>query len=94
MLKNKCALVTGAGGGIGQAIIKQLQAAGARVAAADRPGVSVVADHSLPGDLMDEAYCGALPQAAKDALGSLDICLLYTSPSPRDATLSRMTSSA
>ena len=73
MLKNKCALVTGAGGGIGQAIIKQLQAAGARVAAADRPGVSVVADHSLPGDLMDEAYCGALPQAAKDALGSLDI---------------------
>ena len=25
---------------------------------------------------------------------SLDICLLYTSPSPRDATLSRMPSSA
>ena len=26
--------------------------------------------------------------------GMLDICLLYTSPSPRDATLSRMPSSA
>ena len=26
--------------------------------------------------------------------GTLDICLLYTSPSPRDATLSRMPSSA
>ena len=26
--------------------------------------------------------------------GDLDICLLYTSPSPRDATLSRMPSSA
>ena len=26
--------------------------------------------------------------------GILDICLLYTSPSPRDATLSRMPSSA
>ena len=26
--------------------------------------------------------------------GSLNLCLLYTSPSPRDATLSRMPSSA
>ena len=26
--------------------------------------------------------------------GEIDICLLYTSPSPRDATLSRMPSSA
>ena len=26
--------------------------------------------------------------------GDIDICLLYTSPSPRDATLSRMPSSA
>ena len=28
------------------------------------------------------------------SLEDLDICLLYTSPSPRDATLSRMPSSA
>ena len=28
------------------------------------------------------------------ALASVDACLLYTSPSPRDATLSRMPSSA
>ena len=28
------------------------------------------------------------------ALGTMDACLLYTSPSPRDATLSRMPSSA
>ena len=34
-----------------------------------------------------EAIAGALP-------GMLDACLLYTSPSPRDATLSRMPSSA
>ena len=31
---------------------------------------------------------------AKYALASFMICLLYTSPSPRDATLSRMPSSA
>ena len=36
-------------------------------------------------------------QAAKDELsplGDVKTCLLYTSPSPRDATLSRMPSSA
>ena len=38
------------------------------------------------------AWCGtAMNQASCDALGN---CLLYTSPSPRDATLSRMPSSA
>ena len=31
---------------------------------------------------------------AKETTALLDICLLYTSPSPRDATLSRMPSSA
>ena len=30
----------------------------------------------------------------QDALGQVRNCLLYTSPSPRDATLSRMPSSA
>ena len=29
-----------------------------------------------------------------DSIGQFNICLLYTSPSPRDATLSRMPSSA
>ena len=29
-----------------------------------------------------------------DAVADIDVCLLYTSPSPRDATLSRMPSSA
>ena len=32
--------------------------------------------------------------AAAPAAGMMMICLLYTSPSPRDATLSRMPSSA
>ena len=33
-------------------------------------------------------------QAAFDTLAGVATCLLYTSPSPRDATLSRMPSSA
>ena len=37
---------------------------------------------------------GALTLPLLDALDALTVCLLYTSPSPRDATLSRMPSSA
>ena len=33
-------------------------------------------------------------QDLPNAMNAADICLLYTSPSPRDATLSRMPSSA
>ena len=45
-------------------------------------------------------HMDALPRAnidtafAHDALGLIDICLLYTSPSPRDRQKSRMPSSA
>ena len=37
---------------------------------------------------------GFLPTASNDNQEKIDLCLLYTSPSPRDATLSRMPSSA
>ena len=36
----------------------------------------------------------ANPTGDRDGDGIVDTCLLYTSPSPRDATLSRMPSSA
>ena len=40
-------------------------------------------------------YLDASGKSFRDFLdGKLDTCLLYTSPSPRDATLSRMPSSA
>ena len=49
-------------------------------------------------DLLDEDNT-ALPELMKSASAVRDygkgkVCLLYTSPSPRDATLSRMPSSA
>ena len=40
------------------------------------------------------AGIGAGIALAHSGVGSFVICLLYTSPSPRDATLSRMPSSA
>lgn len=71
--EGKTALVTGAAGGIGQAIVARLRAEGARVAVADRDTTGINAEAHLPGDLMDGAYCDGLPAAARDALGTLDI---------------------
>ena len=67
------ALVTGAAGGIGQAIVAALKAQGAIVTAADRDTSSIDADHHLPGDLLDAQYADTLPQAACDAMGELDL---------------------
>ena len=60
----------------------------------DKPSVTLVHKGNImkftEGLFRDTGY-----QLAKDEFGAQDIdCLLYTSPSPRDATLSRMPSSA
>lgn len=72
-LSGKKALVTGAAGGIGQAIVKALSASGAAVAGADQHAGEIAGDVKLPGDLSDPDYCDALPQRAVEALGGLDI---------------------
>ena len=69
------ALVTGAAGGIGQAIVAALKAQGVMVAAADRDPSSVPADYYLPGDLLDATYADGLAQAACDAMGGLDLVI-------------------
>ncbi|QEU08040.1 SDR family NAD(P)-dependent oxidoreductase [Paracoccus yeei] len=71
--EGKSALVTGAAGGIGAAIVRLLGAEGARVAAADRDTGGIAAEAHLPGDLLDPAYADGLARAARDALGGLDI---------------------
>lgn len=67
------ALVTGAAGGIGQAIIQRLRAEGATVAAVDRVADIEGVDAALCGDLTDPGYCDALPVRAAEALGGLDV---------------------
>ncbi|MBY6141206.1 SDR family oxidoreductase [Leisingera daeponensis] len=73
--QGKCALVTGATGGIGAAIVQRLRAAGAKVAVADRDTRTIEAEAHLPGDLLEPDYANALPQAAQLALGGLDIVI-------------------
>ena len=67
------ALVTGAAGGIGRAIVAGLRAEGCQVAATDRALGDVTADLSVEGDLLDAGFCDALPGRVAEALGGLDI---------------------
>jgi len=81
-LTGKCALVTGASGGIGAEIAKSLHAQGAtvgltgtRVDALEKVAADIGGDrvHILPCNLSDDEALLALPKQAIDAMGSLDI---------------------
>jgi len=74
-LSGKKVLVTGAAGGIGQAIVRELTDAGAAIAATDIQLEGIPCDAALPGDLTDSAHCDALPAKAREALGGLDIVI-------------------
>ena len=69
----KTALVTGAAGGIGAAVVRALRAEGCRVAVADRDTSAVEAEAHLDGNLLEAGYADGLAAAAARALGRLDI---------------------
>ena len=70
-LEGKKALVTGASGGIGQAIVRALQAKGAIVTGSDIGDCQ--ADFSISGDLTEGEFCDRLPGLAKEKMDGLDI---------------------
>ena len=80
-LTGKCALVTGASGGIGGAIAKALHGAGATVGLSGtrvEPLEALAAElgeraHVLPCNLGDGEAVDALPKQAIEAMGALDI---------------------
>ena len=68
-MKGQKALVTGANGGIGKAIVARLRAEGATVLTTDRDGADI------NGDLLDGGFCNALPARAAEQMGGLDILI-------------------
>lgn len=72
-LEGKKALVTGAAGGIGQAIVSKLQSEGAIVTGTDMK--TCHADFSIKGNLMDGVFCDELPRKASKIMGGLDIVI-------------------
>ena len=71
--KNRKALITGAAGGIGSALVKGLKKEGALVAITDLNTSNVDADANFDGDLQNSQFCDELPLLAKDKLNGLDI---------------------
>ncbi len=96
-LTGKCALVTGASGGIGGAIATALHGAGATVALSgtrEGPLETLAADlgdraHVLPCNLGDAEAVEALPKQAVAAMGALDI-LVNNAGITRDQLFMRM----
>lgn len=96
-LTGKNALVTGASGGIGAAIARQLHGAGAVVALSGtrvEPLEALAAElgeraHVLPCNLSDASAVDALPKAAIAAMGSLDV-LVNNAGITRDNLFMRM----
>ncbi|HEY0276375.1 MAG TPA: 3-oxoacyl-[acyl-carrier-protein] reductase [Paenirhodobacter sp.] len=96
-LTGKCALVTGASGGVGTGIARVLHGAGARVALS---GTRVAPLEELaaelgqgafvcPANLSDAVSIEALPKAATEAMGGLDI-LINNAGITRDNLFMRM----
>jgi 3-oxoacyl-[acyl-carrier protein] reductase len=96
-LTGKCALVTGASGGIGGAIAAALHGAGATVGLSGTRQAPLEARaaelgaraHVLPCDLGDAAAVEALPKQASAAMGGLDI-LVNNAGITRDQVFMRM----
>ena len=95
-LSDQVALVTGASSGLGYRFSKVLAKCGAKVALAAR---RVEKLEALEKEIRDDGgECAVVPLDVQDRdsiRNAVDvICLLYTSPSPRDRQKSRMPSSA
>lgn len=93
-LDGKVALVTGAGGGIGAAIVHVLAAAGARVAASDLEGRATPPQAlAFPADLARPAEARAVVEQVHERCGRLDV-LVHAAGIARDGVLWKLDDAA
>jgi acetoacetyl-CoA reductase/3-oxoacyl-[acyl-carrier protein] reductase len=86
----RTALVTGAAGGIGSAVVARLLEAGATVLASDRPGLPVPSGATpLPCDLADPREIAALADRIRSGPGRLDL-LVHAAGITADAVFWKM----
>ena len=85
-LEGSSSIITGGASGIGEASACQLAAAGSRVVIADL--------NEEKGQAIASELGGLFVKTDVTSQEDADTCLLYTSPSPRDLSTSRMPSSA
>ena len=83
-LQGKCAIVTGAAGGIGGATVRAFRDAGARVAGVDLDAARINADLALACDVASEGETRAAVERAASTFGSLHI--LVNAAATRDPT--------
>jgi NAD(P)-dependent dehydrogenase (short-subunit alcohol dehydrogenase family) len=92
--QNKVTLITGAAGGVGQALALLFAREGARLMLSDREegACALIAEQAralgaevgyLAGDLRQKSYCEALVNAAVESFGGLDIVLNNAGIIPR-----------
>ena len=98
-IKNKVALITGGASGLGFSSAQKLIAAGAKIMVLDlNEDNAKKACEELDGEtdyaIANVAEEASVQEAINKTMDKFGSCLLYTSPSPRDVSTSRMPSSA
>ena len=85
-LQGKCAIVTGAAGGIGGAIVRAFRDAGAKVAGVDLDAAKMRADLAIDCDVSSESETRQAVERAVQAFGALHV--LVNAAATRDPTAS------
>ena len=85
-LQGKCAIVTGAAGGIGGAIVRAFRDAGAKVAGVDLDAAKMRADLAIGCDVSSESETRQALERAVQAFGALHV--LVNAAATRDPTAS------
>ena len=88
-IKDKVVVVTGAASGIGKSLCERFVKEGAKAVV-----VTDINSEGVDATVRDINEQTKVLGITCDVADENEVCLLYTSPSPRDATLSRMPSSA